>query len=146
MFWTRKNNAMLYKEFYSELGKLLYAVADIDGIITQKEKEKLQEIVRLELVPAEKRTDEFGTDLAFYSEIEFDFLDEEIGDVDSAFNSFISFVEEHQTAFDDKMIRVCLHVARELAAAYRGVNKKEKAIVELLKHKLENLELKHAHK
>lgn len=29
---------MLYKEFYLEPGKLPYAVADIDGVITPKEK------------------------------------------------------------------------------------------------------------
>ena len=39
---------MIYREFYSELGKLLYAVADIDGVITEKEKKKLKEIVKKE--------------------------------------------------------------------------------------------------
>ena len=102
---------MLYKDFYSELGKLLYAVADIDGVITQSEKKVLHEIVRKELVPAEKHKDEFGTDAAYYAEIEFEYLDEEIGDADAAFNSFIDFVEEHHTAFDAKMKKVCLHVA-----------------------------------
>jgi hypothetical protein len=133
---------MSYKEFYSELGKLLYAVADIDGVITQKEKNKLHDIVRKELVPAESHKDEFGTDAAYYSEIEFEFLDEEIGDTETAFNSFINFVEEHHTAFDEKMIRVCLRVARELAAAYRGTNKKEKMLVDKLRRKLEHIEVR----
>lgn len=28
---------MIYKELYSEIGKLLYAVADVDGIISKGE-------------------------------------------------------------------------------------------------------------
>ncbi len=52
---------MLYKKFYSELGKLLYAVAEIDGIITNKEKKALLEIVKKELVPADNHIDKFGT-------------------------------------------------------------------------------------
>ena len=74
---------MLYKNFYSELGKLLYAVADIDGVITQAEKKALHEIVKKELVPAEKHTDEFGTDAAYYAEIEFEYLDEEQMDAEA---------------------------------------------------------------
>jgi uncharacterized tellurite resistance protein B-like protein len=137
---------MYYKEFYSELGKLLYAVADIDGMITHQEKRKLQEIVKKELVPSEKHLDEFGTDAAYYSEIEFDFQDEEIGDAEAAFNSFIDFVEDHHTAFDEKMLKACLHVARELAAAYRGTNRKEKALVDKLKNQLELIETKYPKK
>lgn len=133
---------MIYKEFYSELGKLLYAVADIDGVITQKEKKKLQDIIKKELVLLDKNKDEFGTDAAYYSEIEFDFLDEEIGDAGSAFNSFIDFVEEHHTAFDQGMKKISLHVAKELAAAYRGTNKKEKELVERLRKKLTKIDLK----
>ena len=130
---------MLYKYFYSELGKLLYAVADIDGVITQAEKKALHEIVKEELVPAEKHKDEFGTDAAYYAEIEFEFLDEEIGDAEAAFNSFIDFVEEHHTAFDEKMKKVCLHVAREIARAYHKTNRKEKLLIKKLKDKIEKI-------
>lgn len=130
---------MLYTEFYSELGKLLYSVADHHGIITQKEKKKLQEIIKTELVPSEKHQDEFGTNAAFYSEIEFDFLEEEMGDAEAAFDSFNDFVEEHHTAFNESMKKVCLHVAEEIAAAYRGHNKNEKAMVEKLKKNFERI-------
>jgi uncharacterized tellurite resistance protein B-like protein len=130
---------MLYKDFYSELGKLLYAVADIDGVITQAEKKALHDIVKKELVPAEKHKDEFGTDAAYYAEIEFEILDEEIGDAETAFNSFIDFVEEHHTAFNGNMKRVCLHVAKEIANAYHKTNKKEKVLINRLKEKIERI-------
>lgn len=128
---------MLYKEFYSELGKLLYAIADIDGLITLKEKKVLLEIVKKELVPSEYHKDEFGTDAAYYSEIEFDFMDERILDSEAAFESFIDFIEEHHSAFDEKMKKACLHVVNKLAAAYHGINKKEQTLIKKLKNKLE---------
>ena len=130
---------MIYREFYSELGKLLYAIADIDGFISKKEKRKLLEIVKKELVPVEMLKDEFGTDIAYYSEMEFDFLDGEIGDPESAFESFIDFVEEHHTAFDKKMKNVCMRIAKELAFEYRATNKKEKILIEKLKEKLDKI-------
>jgi len=133
---------MVYREFYSEIGKLLYAVADIDHVITQQEKKKLQDIIKKELVPAEQHQDIFGTDAAYYAEIEFDFLDEQIADAEAAFESFIDFVEEHHTAFDKNMKKVCIHIAKELADAYRGTNKKEKLLIEKLKQKLEKLDIK----
>jgi uncharacterized tellurite resistance protein B-like protein len=127
---------MIYKDFYSEVGKLLYAVADIDGVITQTEKKALQDIVKKELIPADKHSDSFGTESAFYSEIEFDFLDDQIADAEAAFESFIDFVEEHHTAFDQKLRKICIHIANELASAYHGANKKEKALIEKLKKSL----------
>ena len=130
---------MIYREFYSELGKLLYAVADIDGMISKAEKKKLQEIVEKELAPMEKRKDKFGTNVSSYSETEFEILDEEIGDAEAAFESFINFTEEHRTAFDAKLKMVCLRVAKELAAAYQGTNKKEKELIGRLKKTLDSL-------
>ena len=94
---------MLYKEFYAELGKLLYAVADVDKIITQQEKKELQIIVKSELVPFEVLVDEFGTDVAHYSEFEFEFSDEQIYDSDMAFESFIDFINEHHEAINLNM-------------------------------------------
>lgn len=137
---------MKYKDFYSELGKLLYAVADIDHVITQKEKKALYDIVKNELVPHERHTDQFKTDVAFYAEMEFDFLAETIGDTEAAFNSFIDFVEDHHTAFDERMKKVCLHVAKKLAQAYHGTNKKEKVLIDKLKEKLNKIEIKKAKK
>lgn len=137
---------MKYKDFYSELGKLLYAVADIDGVITLKEKKALQNIVKNELVPAERHIDEFNTDVAFYTEMEFDILDDQIGDTEAAFNSFIDFVEDHHTAFDEQMKKTSLHVAKELAKAYHGTNKKETALINKLKEKLNKIEIKNGKK
>ena len=57
---------MIYKQFFSELGKLLYAVADVDGSITQKEKKTLRELVAKELLSLVNKKDEHGTDVGFF--------------------------------------------------------------------------------
>lgn len=131
---------MEYKEFYSELGKLLYAVADIDHVITQKEKKALLKIVRKDLVPAEAHTDTFGTDVAYYAEMEFDILDDQIADSESAFNSFTDFIEDHHTAIDERMKKTGLRVTREIARAYHGTNKKEKELIRKLREKLNKID------
>jgi hypothetical protein len=131
---------MLYKDFYSELGKLLYAVADIDGVITKKEKLRLQDIVRKELAPGEIHRDKFGTDVAYYTEFEFDVLDEEIADAETAFYSFIDFVEAHRNRFAESMRKASIRITRELAAAYRRTNRKEKILLDILQYKLNNLD------
>jgi uncharacterized tellurite resistance protein B-like protein len=136
---------MLYKEFYSELGKLLYAVSDIDGTVSAVEKKKLQKIVKEELVPAESHVDDFGTNVGFYSEMEFDFQDEEISDAETAFESFISFVEDHHTAFDERMKKVSLHIMKELADVYYGTNKKEKELIKKATKLLNKIEVKRTH-
>ena len=130
---------MNYKDFYSEFGKLMYAVADVDGVISKKEKKEMMEMVANELVPAEEHKDERGMNDAHYAEIEFDILDEQMSDPESAFESFIEFIEEHHTALDDNMKKICLKVANKLAEAYHGTNKKEKLLIQKLKDHLRRI-------
>ena len=130
---------MLYKQFYSELGKLLYAVADIDGNISKKEKETLQELVRKELMPLKKGKDEFGTDAASYAQIEFDILDEMITEPEVAFESFMNFIDAHKTAIDKNMIIATRRVAEKIAHVYQRTNKNEEKILKALNNKLNSL-------
>jgi uncharacterized tellurite resistance protein B-like protein len=130
---------MLYRKFYSELAKLLYAVANIDGTISTKEKEELRTIVRNELVPAEKHIDKFGTDAAYYTEIEFDFLEEQLPDPEAAFESFINFTENHHTAIDGRMREISLRIAQRIAATYHKSSRKEKELIKRLEERLDAL-------
>lgn len=132
-------NTIDYKKFYSELGKLLYAVADIDHIISQSEKKALYKMVRDELVPAEKHTDEFGTDTAFYAEIEFDFLDNEVTDSETALQSFVDYIEDHQRLIDQPMRNACFRMAEKLAKDYYGKNQKERELLDKLKKILQDI-------
>jgi len=130
---------MRYTQLYSELGKLLYAIADVDKRITKQEKQKLLEIINKELVPNEEHTDEFGSSVAFYPEIEFEFLEDEIIDTESSFQSFLDYIEKHHTAIDKKTREMCLKVAKEIANSFHGTNQKEKDLLDQLKQKLTEL-------
>jgi len=133
---------MLYRQFYSELAKLLYAVANVDGKISVQEREELKAIVRKELVPAEHHTDKFGTDAAYYTEIEFDFLEEAMIEPEAAFESFLNFIEMHHTAIDNRMREVSLRTAKKIAETYHKTNKKEKDLIKVLEKKLAALPAK----
>jgi hypothetical protein len=133
---------MINRYFYSEIGKLLYAVADTDGMISKTEKNELLNTVRKELLPAEKAVDKYGTDVALYAEIEFDILEDTMIDPEQAFRSFLNFVEEHHTAIDLKTRDVILNIAKRLSAAYRKTNRKEKVLLEKLEKKLLSISFK----
>lgn len=132
-------NTMDYKKFYSELGKLLYAMADADKIITPEEKKAVYAIIRSELVPAEKDWDVAGTDSAFYAAIAFDFMDESIADSQDALRSFIDYIREHQHLIGKHLRNRCIRVADELAAAVHGKNKKERELLHQLKEELNKI-------
>tara|TARA_B100000780_G_scaffold274575_1_gene239799 strand:+ start:160 stop:561 length:402 start_codon:yes stop_codon:yes gene_type:complete len=131
---------MIYKNFYIELGNLLYAVAKIDGKIQDKELRKIHEGVAKELVPNEATTDEFGTDSAYYVEMQFETMQEEGADPEDCFTSFIAYIEDHHSAFDDRLKNATILLADSVADAFKGTNKKEQEILMRLKHKIESLQ------
>jgi len=123
---------MVSKQFYAELGKLFYSIAAIDNWVNEKEKSKILEIVKKELVPKELHKDRAGTDLAFFAEIEFDYLNATAADPVSALESFIDFVVDHKTALDEDYLRVCVRMVKEISKVYRGINEKEQVLIEKL--------------
>ena len=112
---------MIYKNFYSEVGKLLYALANADGQVSDEEISQIHQLVLKDLVPLEDSSDEFGTDSAYYVEMEFDFLVENSYDPDVAFDSFISYVEDHYSAFDEKLKMAVLNVAETLIYSFHYI-------------------------
>lgn len=130
---------MEYPRFYSELGKLLYAVADIDKVISPKEKNELRKLVREELVKIEKSMDRFKTDSAFYTEFEFDILEESNADPEIAFHSFLDYIEDHKTAVDEKLINVIRMAAEKIANSSHKINEKERKLLHKLDDALNNL-------
>jgi hypothetical protein len=116
---------MIYKNFYSEVGKLLYALAKADGQISTEEINEIHQLVLKDLVPLEDSSDEFGTDSAYYVEMEFDFLNENSYDPDVAFDSFISYVEDHYTAFDERLKTAIMDVAETLINSFHSTSIKD---------------------
>ena len=127
---------MVYRRFYSEVGKLLYAIAAVDGNVQKKEYEKLRDIIEKKLVPIEKSTDQFGTDNAYYAEIEFDILLDKGASSKSCFDSFCNYVEDHKTAFDRHLKTMVTTLSQELASSHRGVNSKEAELIKELKKRM----------
>lgn len=130
---------MLLNQYYSELGKLFYAIAEIDGKISQQEKEKLKELIRFELAPAEFNKDEYGSDAAFYAEMEFDILEDSMLEPEAAFESFTNFIDAHKTAIHSDMLNRVFRLAQKLADSYYHTNKKEQHLLVRLKAKLDSL-------
>jgi uncharacterized tellurite resistance protein B-like protein len=127
---------MDYRMFYAALGKLLYAVADADGIVSAREKESLYELIRTRLMQKEIHTDEFGTNDAWYAAFEFEVADEQIISSEDAFQSFIEYIEEHKNQLDEDTRMLCLTLSDKLAESYRHTNKKEKHLVQQLREVL----------
>jgi hypothetical protein len=130
---------MFYRQYYSELGKVLYAIANANGNISDKERDTLKNIVRKELVPAEQHKDTFGTDAAYYAEIEFDILEDSLPDTEAAFESFTDFIAQHHTAITPAMRESALRVTNQLIQTYHHHHKKEHALAQKLNEALKSL-------
>lgn len=134
--FVNKFKAMITKSYYKELGKLLYAVTKADGKINPHEVQELKRIIKSELVPAEKETDKFGTDTAFYTEFEFEAYEEMDVDADFAYDSFISFVKEHDNYVTLEMREKAYYLATNVSNAFKGKNKAEKTMIDRLRKDL----------
>jgi hypothetical protein len=124
------------KLFYAELGKLLYAIADIDGVITTQERDELHKLIGSRLTQREIHTDEYGTNDAWYTEFEFDVAEEQGMSAEEAFDSFATFMSENAGKLDPHMKDICLLLADRLAGSYHDTNHKEKQMLQKLKEVL----------
>lgn len=127
------------QRFYIELGKLLYAVAEADHHISEKEKQKLLDIVKDELVPVESSTDDYGTDNAYYAEFEFELAEEQDLNPDEALDSFLGFARANPKGFTQKHRELSIRVMDELAEVYYGINKNESRVIERVRKAFKNL-------
>lgn len=124
------------KEFYIKLGDLLYAIANVDGMISQKEKKELQKMIREDLVQTEKEKDQYGTNLAYYTEMEFDFMEGQVIETDTSVKSFMQFIDANKSKFDEKKKKLCMSLVQRIADAYYYTNRKEKKLIATLYKKL----------
>jgi hypothetical protein len=109
---------------YSEVGKLLYAIAASDKKISDAEKRTLLSSTHKALSKI-KETDRYGTPVLFYSEIEFAFLEEELVDPEDAIRSFINYIEEHYSAITLKEIELIRELAWEVATSFNNIDQAE---------------------
>jgi uncharacterized tellurite resistance protein B-like protein len=112
-----------YREYYKQLGNLLYAVASADGHISKKEWQELRRMVSTELVTA---------DAAFSVEFQFDFLEGNDYTPAMAFEELEEYLKHNAALLPQKDKDRLQEAARHVAAAFHNVNKEEKNILSRL--------------
>ena len=127
---------------YSEIGKLLYAIAASDQHISKPEKHQLHTMIQRSLGNV-KQMDQFGTPVSYYLEIEFEFLEEELIAPEDAIQSFVDYIEEHYSAIDLKQIEMIREMAWETADSFKGINQKENKMLQRMEEALSHIKNKH---
>ncbi len=127
---------------YSEIGKLLYAIAAADQHITNPEKQQLHAFIQRYLGNV-KQLDQFDTPVSYYLEIEFEFLEEELVSPEDAIQSFVDYVEEHYSAIDLKQIEMIREMAWEIANSFKEINQKENKMIKRMEEAFSHIKNKH---
>ena len=122
-----------YREYYRQMGNLMYCVACVDGRIAPQEWATLRRLVREELVPAEKHYDEFGTDSAFAVEFQFDVLEGNAGGFTEAWDDLATYLKQNAALLPESDKTRMLDAAGKVAAAFHGISKSENRLLEQLK-------------
>ncbi|OIP01553.1 MAG: hypothetical protein AUJ98_03860 [Bacteroidetes bacterium CG2_30_33_31] len=126
---------MEYKEYYTELGKLLYAVAKADGEVQDEELYQIYKIVVEEI--SDDNLFERGEEVdSYYTEFEFEALIDKNTDMHEAFNSFLLFYGENEKDFTKKMKLTTLKAMEAVANAYEGIVPEEQLLIDNLKKRL----------
>jgi tellurite resistance protein len=125
---------MDYREFYTELGKLLYAVAKADGEVQDEELHKIYQMVVKDLSDASLFDRENEVD-AYYTEFEFEALIDQNTEMTVALQSFLEFFDENEDSFTDDMKAISLRAMEHVAEAFDGIVPEEQALIDELSAK-----------
>jgi hypothetical protein len=106
---------MIPKHFYIEFCKVLYALAVADGYISEKEKNAVIQLVKDKLAPLEDVPDQFGTDLAFYTEFAFETEEDFFDSKEAALESFNTYLKVTKTKIPLPFKKACLDILQTLA-------------------------------
>lgn len=123
---------MVSRNFYKELGKLLYALAKADGEIQPKEEEKLIQLLREEQLHSEAGEDIPLSTEKYLTEFEFIIYREKNIAVKDAFLSFINFAKKNQNHIDENMKKTTLILAKKVLKSHKGINRLEQKMLEEL--------------
>lgn len=125
------------KQYYKELGKLVYAVAVADGAIQAEEREKLHQFVLKELADKEQTSDSSGMNQAFYVDFEFDTAEEKHFDIDDVIKSYSRFVHANHEPNDGDLLNNSVKLLESVALAYSKKN--EKNIIDNVKYEISEI-------
>jgi hypothetical protein len=122
------------KQYYKELGKLVYAVAMVDGKVQEEERDRLHSFVLKKLAINEHESDSSGMNKAFYVDFEFEDLENNNVDANGAIRSFSKFVHENYEKGDEKLLSRSIKLLKEVSLAF--TDRKEKDIIERVEGKI----------
>jgi hypothetical protein len=129
---------MDYTSFYTELGKLAYAVARADGIVQTEEVEKICEFIGYEIENTGNGNHDMRNAVLGAGE-EFNRLRKNDASAREAFTDFTGYMESNAEIFDTRVKNLCLKIALRIADANEGVNETESALINKLKRKLDSI-------
>jgi uncharacterized tellurite resistance protein B-like protein len=133
------NSELNYKQFYKELGHLLYAVAYSDGKIRKKEVEALREFVLKQLAPFEPSSDSSGMNQAFYAQFEFEDIANRHENATIVFSSFINYLHRNKSNINEHLKTLMIQAVEKVAQAYKKTNKLEQQMIDKLKEEITSL-------
>lgn len=125
------------KQYYKELGRLVYAVAMADGSIQPEERQALHETVLKELAANEMDADSSGMNKAFYVDFEFDFSENQHPKMTDAVRSFNQFVKTNSERGDKALLDRSVNLLERVAMAY--TRQREKDILEVVKDNIHSI-------
>ena len=130
------NKTLNPKQFYKELGRLLYAVAMADKKIHPKEVTALKEFVLHQLASVESTSDSSGMNQAFYTSFEFGAYAGQHVNIEEARSSFMKYLDEHILQINPELIDKAIEAIEKVASAFRKVNKEEKEMIASIKKEI----------
>jgi len=122
------------KQYYKELGKIVYAVAITDGVITPAEREILHHFVVKNLANYELGIDSSGMNKAFYVDFEFEDSAEKHLDTATAIKTYVAFVHANYENGDEPLVQHSLDLLGKVAEAYS--REKERDLVKDIKQEI----------
>jgi hypothetical protein len=120
---------MIHEQFYSELGKYLYAIAMADGGIQEQELKKLERAVSHELKLMKSKEENIKYKEVILAKLNFYNSIREHTNMNDARNSFISFIKKNSGKLDFHEKQVGLKLIRIIAEAWKGKDKTEDILV-----------------
>lgn len=132
-------NPAIVKQFYKELGHLLYAVAMADKKIQKKEVKALHEFVSKDLALFETSSDSSGMNKAYYVDFEFeDYANKNIS-IEEAHDSFMKFLDANLMEIDSELIEKSVIAVERVGKAFRKLNKVEKQMIDKIKSEIKEM-------
>lgn len=125
------------KQYYKEVGKLVYLVAAADGMVQEEERLVLHNFVMKELAAMEHESDSSGMNKAFYVDFEFEKSESSPPDESEVLASFNRYIDANHEAGDEPLLEQTTHLLEKVANAYN--HRREKNLINAVKEKFSQI-------